>query len=183
MSRVGRSPITIPAGVNVEVVKGGLFNNVNVKVSGPKGALETSVRMPIDVKIEDGKVLVVRPNDEKQSRSFHGLYRALIANMVNGVVTGYKKELEIVGIGYRAEQQGEKVVFSLGYAHKIELFPPQGISITVSDQTNVAVEGIDKELVGKIAAQIRSFRKPEPYKGKGIKYKGEQILRKSVKQG
>lgn len=183
MSRIGNAPITIPAGVTVEVLPGGDYGNQLVKVTGPKGELQQSVRRNITVKQDGESLIVERANEEKQTKSFHGLYRALIANMIKGVTEGYEKELEIVGIGYRAEQQGDKVVFSLGYAHKIELEPPEGIVVQVTDQTKIKVSGIDKDLVGRVAAQIREYRPPEPYKGKGIKYKNEQILRKSVKQG
>jgi large subunit ribosomal protein L6 len=182
MSRIGNAPITIPAGVTVELKDGGNFHYLEVIVNGPKGTLSESVRRPITLEVKDGEVLVSRPNNEKQNRSYHGLYRSLIANMVQGVTEGYKRELEIIGIGYRAEQQGEQVVFSLGYAHKINLVPPAGVTITIQDQTKIAVEGVDKQKVGQTAAKIRSFRPPEPYKGKGIRYSDEQVHRKSVKQ-
>ena len=183
MSRIGNKPVTIQDGVTVSIEDGGRFGHKVVKVNGPLGELSEDVRSPIEVKVEENNVVVTRPNDEKANKALHGLYRALIANMVEGVTAGYKKELEIVGIGYRAEQQGEQVVFSLGYAHKINLVPPAGINVEIQDQTKITVSGIDKQLVGKIADLIRSYRKPEPYKGKGVRYKGEQILRKSVKQG
>jgi large subunit ribosomal protein L6 len=182
MSRVGKSPITIPAGVQVEVVKGGDFDNQVVKVSGPNGQMERAIRRGITVEITDGVVNVLRDNEAKQTRSYHGLFRSLINNMVIGVATPYTRELEIVGIGYRAEQVGEVVSFALGYSHKINYQPPAGITLTVNNQTEVIVSGIDKQLVGEVAAKIRSFRKPEPYKGKGVRYKGEQVRRKSVKK-
>lgn len=183
MSRIGNAPITIPEKVTVEITEGGNYNHQLVKVSGPKGEMSKSIRQPITVKVEDGKIIVERPNDEKQVKSYHGLYRSLLNNMVKGVTEGYEIDLEIVGIGYRAEQQGEKVIFSLGYAHKIELVPPTGVVVEINDSTNVKVSGYDKELVGQTAAKIRGFRPPEPYKGKGVRYKNEQILRKSAKQG
>ncbi len=183
MSRIGNAPVTIPTGVTVEVTEGGEYGHQQVKVTGPKGELVKSIRKPIIVAVEEGKVVVKRPNDEKQIKSYHGLYRSLINNMVKGVTDGFEIDLEIVGIGYRAEQQGEKVIFSLGYAHKIELVPPAGVTVLITDSTNVKVSGYDKELVGQTAAKIRGYRPPEPYKGKGVRYKDEQILRKSAKQG
>lgn len=181
MSRIGYQTIEIPEGVTVSVEDGGRFNYKNVIVTGPKGTLETPMRRGVSVKVEDGKVSLEREDDAKQNKSYHGLYRSLINNMVKGVTEGFSENLEIVGIGYRAEVQGDKVVFSVGYSHKIELFPPEGINITVDEQTKVKVEGIDKQKVGEIASKIRSFRKPEPYKGKGIKYADETIKRKSAK--
>lgn len=182
MSRVGKNPITIPAGVNVEVTKGGRFNHLEVKVTGPKGELVQSMRAPVQINVENGEVTFTRPNDDKQNRSFHGLYRALVAAMVEGVTKGFEKNLEIQGIGYRAEARGTGAVFSLGYSHKIEYNPPAGVEITIVDASNVKISGTDKQLVGQEAARIRSFRKPEPYKGKGVRYKGEIVNKKSVKQ-
>jgi large subunit ribosomal protein L6 len=182
MSRIGKNPITIPNGVTVNVEKGGRFGHLQITVTGPKGTLQESLRAPVVVAVEDNQVVVTRPNDLKQNRSYHGLYRALIANMVEGVTNGYSKDLEIVGIGYRAEQKGESIVLSLGYSHKIEYNPPAGITAQATDQTQIKISGIDKTLVGQEAAKIRAFRKPEPYKGKGVRYKGEQVARKSVKQ-
>lgn len=182
MSRIGNAPITIPDGVTVTVSKGGDFNHLHVVVAGPKGQLERSLRAPIQVEVKDNEVIVTRPNEQKQTKSFHGLYRALIANMVTGVSEGFKRELEIIGIGYRAEAQGNTIVFSLGYAHKINLTPPEGVVVSIPEPTKIEVDGIDKQLVGEVAAKIRAFRPPEPYKGKGVRYKGEQIIRKSVKQ-
>jgi large subunit ribosomal protein L6 len=181
MSRIGQAEIKIPEGVTVEVRDGGRFNYKEVVVEGPKGTLAESIRRGVEVNVEKGIVTVKRMNNSKQSRAFHGLYRSLIANMVTGVVDGYSKELTIVGIGFRAESQGNKVVFSLGFSHKIEYEPPEGIVVEVNDQTNIVVKGISKQLVGEVAAKIRSFRKPEPYKGKGIRYKDEIVRRKAAK--
>lgn len=181
MSRIGKKEIQLPQGVEVKVVDGGEFGYKKVVVTGPKGTLEQSIQRGVDVIVEGTTVNVTRASDSKQDRAFHGLYRTLIHNMVEGVVTGYKKDLEIVGIGYRAEMQGKKLVLSVGYSHKINYEPPVGINITVTDQVNVSVDGADKQLVGEVAAKIRAFRKPEPYKGKGIRYKGEKIRKKSTK--
>lgn len=182
MSRIGNAVITIPEGVAVDIQQGGDFGNLVVTVTGPKGSLVQSIRPNIDVTEAEGKLSVTRKNELKPTKSLHGTYRAVLANMVEGVANGYKRELEIVGIGYRAEQQGNKIVFSLGYAHKIELEPPAEISVSLPDANNVVVEGIDKQLVGEVAAKIRGYRPPEPYKGKGVRYKDEQVRRKSVKQ-
>ncbi len=181
MSRIGNLPIQIPENVTIEIKDGGKFNHKEVTVTGPKGTLTLSLRKGVNLKKEDNEIIVSRESEAKQLKSFHGLYRSMIHNMVTGVVDGYKRELEIVGIGYRAEQQGDTTVFHVGYSHSIPYTPPEGITISVEDQTNVAVEGADKQLVGEVAAKIRAFRKPEPYKGKGIRYKGEQIRRKSAK--
>jgi large subunit ribosomal protein L6 len=183
MSRIGKSPITIPAGVTVDVKQGGDFGHQIVTVTGPKGSLSRSLRHSINVEVKDGIVNLTRDNEENQTRAFHGLYRSLIQNMITGVTEGYRKDLEIQGIGYRAEMQGDKMVLSLGYAHKIEYRPPQGITVNVKDQVEISIEGIDNQLVGEVAAKIRAFRKPEPYKGKGVRYKNEQVRRKSVKKG
>ncbi len=181
MSRIGNQPIQIPAGVTVNVKDGGKFNYKEVEVSGPKGTLSESVRHGVKIEVTDGEIVLTRANESKQIKSNHGLYRSLIQNMITGVTEGYSRDLEIVGIGYRAEMQGNKIVFSVGYSHKIELVPPEGITISADEQTKVKVEGADKQKVGEIAAKIRSFRKPEPYKGKGIKYADEVIKRKSAK--
>lgn len=181
MSRIGKREIEIPQGVEVNVVTGGDFGYKTVNVKGPKGELKQSLQRGVDIKVEGSNVLVTRDSDSKQDRAFHGLYRTLVSNMVDGVVNGYKKELEIVGIGFRAEMQGTKLVLSIGYSHKINYEPPAGININVADQVNISVEGADKQLVGEVAAKIRAFRKPEPYKGKGIRYKGEKIRKKSTK--
>ncbi|GAB4285099.1 MAG: 50S ribosomal protein L6 [Candidatus Dojkabacteria bacterium] len=181
MSRIGLAPITIPENVKVEIVDGGDFNYKLIKVSGPNGELSESVRRGVKFNIDSQVLTVERENESKQNKSYHGLYRSLISNMIEGVTNGFSKSLEIVGIGYRAEQQGNKIIFSLGYSHKIEYEPPIGISIEIEDQTKIKVSGASKQKVGEVAAKIRSFRKPEPYKGKGIKYSDEQIRRKSAK--
>lgn len=181
MSRVGYSEIKIPDSIEVIIENGGDFGSQKVTVKGPKGALEQSVRPSITVKSEDNVVTLERHNEQKQVKSYHGLYRSLINNMIIGVSEGFSKQLEIVGIGYRAEPQGNSIVFSVGLSHKITLTPPEGIVVTVEDQTKVKVEGIDKQLVGQVAAKIRSYRKPEPYKGKGIRYSDEQVRKKSAK--
>jgi len=181
MSRIGLKEIILPETVQIKVSDGGTFNYKLVEVTGPKGSLNESVRRGIEIKVEDGKVNIERKSEDKQSKSNHGLYRSLINNMVIGVTEGYSKELEIVGIGYRAENQGINVVFSLGYSHKITLTPPEGIIVTVTEQTRVKVEGMNKQLVGEVAAKIRAYKKPEPYKGKGVRYVGENVRRKSAK--
>ncbi len=180
MSRIGRHPIAIPAGVTVTV-----SDDNHVVVKGPKGQLEQTVNKNITVKVEGNEVHVTRPNDEKQNRAFHGLYRALIANMVVGVTEGYKKDLEITGTGYRVVAKGKDLEFSLGFSHTITVTPPEGIEFTIApkSQTLFTVSGIDKQLVGETAARIRKLKKPEPYKGKGIHYVGETIRRKVGKAG
>jgi large subunit ribosomal protein L6 len=177
MSRIGRMPITIPAGV--EVSQDG--NHLTVK--GPLGTLERTIHPEMRVERADGQLNVIRPSDEPRHRALHGLTRTLVNNMVAGVTTGFTKNLEISGVGYRATLQGEKLVLALGYSHPVELVPPAGIRFIVETPTRLAVSGPDKELVGQVAADIRSRRKPEPYKGKGIRYAGEQILRKAGKAG
>lgn len=181
MSRIGYKEIQVPENVTVTIVDGGDFGYKLITVTGPKGELTRSVRRGVTFKQEGNIITLERDSESKQNKSYHGLYRSLLANMIEGLTEGYSKELEIVGIGYRAEQQGEKVVFSLGYSHKIELVPPTGITISITDQTQVKVEGIDKQLVGEIAAKIRAYRKPEPYKGKGVRYVDEVVKRKSAK--
>jgi large subunit ribosomal protein L6 len=181
MSRIGYKEIKIPAGTTVEVLDGGEFAYKLVKVTGPKGSLEVSLRRGVEPKVEGDTMTFERHNESKQVKSYHGLYRSLVNNMITGVTEGYTKRLEIVGIGYRAEQQGTKVVFSIGYSHKIELEPPVGIEVKIEEQTKITVTGADKQLVGEVAAKIRSFRKPEPYKGKGIRYADEVVKRKSAK--
>jgi large subunit ribosomal protein L6 len=178
MSRIGIKPIDIPNGVEVKINKGNL-----VEVKGPKGSLKTQLDPKMDIRIEDNKVLVNRPNDTKRYKSLHGLTRTLIFNMIEGVTKGYEKKLEIVGTGYRAQKQGKKLVLNLGYSHPIELEEPEGIQIEVPAATQIIVKGIDKQLVGNVAAKIRDFRRPEPYKGKGIKYADEVIRRKAGKTG
>jgi large subunit ribosomal protein L6 len=179
MSRIGKLPITVPSGVDVAV------DDSVVTVKGPKGTLSHSVAAPITVaRGEDGSVEVTRPNDERLSKSLHGLTRTLIANMVTGVTEGYEKKLEIVGVGYRVLSKGPtQLEFQLGYSHPITFDAPEGITFTVDGPTRFAVQGIDKQLVGEVAANIRKLRKPEPYKGKGVRYAGEQIRRKVGKAG
>ncbi len=177
MSRIGRLPIAIPAGVEVKI-----DGNV-VTVKGPKGQLTKELHPEMIIEQADGAIVVKRPSDDKKHRSLHGLTRTLIANMVQGVTEGFSRNLEIVGVGYRAAKQGNKLVLSLGYSHPIEVEPPSGIEIDVPTPTKITVRGIDKELVGQIAANIRDFRRPEPYLGKGIRYEGERIRRKAGKAG
>ena len=177
MSRIGRKPIEIPAGVEVSVA-----DNV-VTVKGPKGTLTQAINPVISVKVEGNTVLVERPNDEAQSRSLHGLSRTLIANMVEGVSKGYQKELEINGIGYRAAKQGKQVVLTLGYSHQVFVDEIPGITIDVPSPNKLVISGADKQLVGQFAAEVRGKRPPEPYKGKGIKYSDEVIRRKEGKAG
>ena len=177
MSRIGRLPIEIPSGVDVTV------DGSDVKVKGPKGELSLTVASPIEVRIEDGSVLVTRPDDERASRSLHGLTRTLIANNILGVTQGYSKGLEIVGTGYRVAAKGAGVEFALGYSHPITVEPPAGISFAVEGNNRLTVSGIDKQAVGEVAANIRKLRKPEPYKGKGVRYAGEVVRRKSGKSG
>jgi large subunit ribosomal protein L6 len=179
MSRIGKLPITVPSGVEISI------DGQMVTVNGPKGTLSHSVREPITVgKNDDGALEVKRPDDERESRSLHGLSRTLIANMVTGVTDGYEKKLEIVGVGYRVVPKGPtQLEFSLGYSHQITFDAPEGVTFTVEGPTRFAVQGIDKQAVGEVAANIRKLRKPEPYKGKGIRYAGEQIRRKVGKAG
>ena len=182
MSRIGRAPITVPAGVTVTIGAGNV-----VTVKGPKGTLTNTFNTSMTIEQKDGVITVARPNDEKESRAIHGLTRTLINNMVVGVTEGYAKQLEIVGVGYRAEMQGTKINMNLGYSHPVIIEPVDGIKFAVS--TNQAgnsvidITGIDKQVVGQIAAEIRSKRPPEPYKGKGVKYTGERIRRKAGKTG
>ena len=177
MSRIGRLPVVIPAGVTVEVNE-----NNYVVVKGSKGTLERNLPVGMDIKVEDGHVIVTRPNDLKKMKSLHGLTRTLIQNMVTGVNEGYQKVLEVNGVGYRAAKQGKKLVLSLGYSHPVEMEDPEGLETTV-DGNKIIVKGISKEKVGQYAAEIREKRKPEPYKGKGIKYADEVIRRKVGKTG
>ncbi|SKA99172.1 large subunit ribosomal protein L6 [Caloramator quimbayensis] len=178
MSRIGRLPIALPQGVTVSIDG----NNV-VTVKGPKGTLTKEMSKVINIKVEDGKVVVTRPNDEKENRALHGLTRALIKNMVVGVTEGYQKTLELVGVGYKAAKQGKKLVLNVGYSHPVEIEPVEGIEFDVPAPTQVIVKGINKEVVGQVAAVVRSVREPEPYKGKGIKYSNEVIRRKEGKTG
>ena len=175
MSRIGRLPVTIPSGVQVEI------DGRQVTVQGPKGTLQHTVADPIDVAREDGVIKVTRPNDEGPVRALHGLSRTLIANMVTGVTDGYRKTLEIVGVGYRVQARGSNLEFSLGFSHPVRVEAPPGIEFEVPQPTRIAVKGIDKEAVGQVAANIRKIRKPEPYKGKGIRYVGERVQRKAGK--
>jgi len=175
VSRVGKNPIDIPDGVEVSVNKG------VVSVKGPKGDLSREVNLQVGVEVKDNQLLVTRPNDSKFHRSLHGLYRSLLRNMVQGVTEGFEKKLEIIGVGYRAELRNGRLTLQVGYSHPIVMVPPEGIEIAVENQTQITVRGIDKELVGQVAAKIRSFRPPEPYKGKGIKYADEYVRRKAGK--
>jgi len=177
MSRIGRLPIDIPAGVTVEV------SGRDVAVKGPKGELTLTVAQPIEVSIAEGQVLVTRPDDERASRSLHGLTRTLINNNIVGVTAGYTKGLEVVGTGYRVAQKGESIEFALGFSHPVLVDPPAGITFTVEGNTKLTVSGIDKQAVGEAAANIRKIRKPEPYKGKGVRYAGEVVRRKAGKAG
>ena len=178
MSRIGKMPIAIPAGVNVDIAE----NNV-VTVKGPKGTLSRALAPELEVKIENGQVIVNRPNDLKKMKSLHGLTRTLINNMVVGVTTGYEKTLEINGVGYRVVKEGKKLNLTLGYSHPVIMEDPEGIETVCDGQNKIIVKGIDKEKVGQFAAQIREKRAPEPYKGKGIKYADEVIRRKAGKTG
>lgn len=178
MSRIGKQPIEIPAGVTVKV-----DNDNNVSVKGPKGELTQQIHKDMKVTVEDNVVTVSRPSDNKFHRSLHGLSRSLIANMVEGVTKGYEKTLEINGVGYRAQKQGKKLVLNVGFSHPVEIEEPQGIEIEVPAANKIIVRGIDKQKVGAVAANIRAVRPPEPYKGKGIRYEGERIIRKEGKTG
>ena len=177
MSRIGRLPITVPSGVEVTVT------GSHVSVTGPRGTLERSLPPAMTVALDDGVIHVTRPTDTTTHRALHGLTRTLVANMVEGVSAGFTRSLDLVGVGYRAQKQGEDLVLSLGYSHPIRYTPPQGITIEVPQPTQIAVSGASKEIVGAVAAKIRSFRKPEPYKGKGVQYRGERIRRKAGKSG
>ena len=178
MSRIGRMPIAIPAGVTVEIAE-----NNNVTVKGPKGTLARALAPEMEIKIEDGHVVVTRPNDLKKMKSLHGLTRTLIHNMVVGVTEGFEKKLEVNGVGYRASKSGKVLTLNLGYSHPVEMTDPEGIETVVDGQNLIIVKGIDKEKVGQFAAEIRDKRRPEPYKGKGIKYADETIRRKVGKTG
>ena len=178
MSRIGRMPVAIPAGVTVTIAE----NNL-VTVKGPKGTLERELPVEMNIKEEDGHIVVTRPNDLKKMKSLHGLTRTLINNMIHGVTEGYEKVLEVNGVGYRAAKQGKKLVLSLGYSHPVEMEDPEGIETVLEGQNKITVKGISKEKVGQYAAEIRDNRRPEPYKGKGIKYADEVIRRKVGKTG
>jgi large subunit ribosomal protein L6 len=177
MSRIGRLPVEIPGGVDVTI------DGRAVSVKGPRGSLALELTPPIEITREDGALRVTRPNDEGEVRALHGLSRSLVANMVTGVTDGYRKTLEIVGVGYRVQQRGANLEFALGFSHPVVITPPEGITLRVETPTRLVVEGIDKQLVGEVAANIRKLRKPDPYKGKGIRYQGEQIRRKVGKAG
>ena len=177
MSRIGRKPIVIPAGVEVKI------DGQNVTVKGPKGTLNSTIHPLMTAKVENGEVVVTRPNDEKEARSLHGLTRTLISNMVEGVTNGYKKQLEIQGVGYRASKQGNTLVMNLGFSHSVEIPETDGITIEVPDANHININGIDKQRVGQFAAEVREKRPPEPYKGKGIRYVGEYVIHKEGKAG
>ncbi len=177
MSRIGKLPIPVPAGVEVKI------DGAVVEVKGPKGTLTHTVPAPIQIVLEEGTIVVSRPDDERTSRSLHGLTRTLIANNIQGVTEGFSKGLEIVGTGYRVTQKGDALEFALGYSHSITVEPPVGISFVVEGNTKLTVVGIDKQAVGEVAANIRKLRKPEPYKGKGVRYAGEVVRRKAGKAG
>jgi large subunit ribosomal protein L6 len=177
MSRIGKAPIPLPQGVEVEI------DGEVVRVKGPKGELERRIRPETEVRIEDGQLMVSRVAESKQHRAYHGLTRALIANMVEGVSTGFRKGLEIIGVGYRAEKKGSDLVLTVGYSHEVRYPEPEGITLTTPAPTRIVVEGIDKQKVGQVAAELRGVRPPEPYKGKGIRYEGEQVRRKAGKTG
>ena len=177
MSRVGRKPVEIPAGVTVTL------NGNTVTVKGPKGELTRTFHSDIEIKVEDNIVVVNRPSDEKLHRSLHGTTRAIISNMVEGVSKGFERNLELIGVGYRAQKQGKKLVLNVGYSHPVEIEPEEGIEIEVPANTKISIKGTDKERVGALAANIRDVRPPEPYKGKGIRYEGEHVRRKEGKTG
>ena len=178
MSRIGKYPVPVPAGVDVTI------DGSVVTVKGPKGTLSHTVAEPITVaRDEDGALVVSRPDDERESRSLHGLTRTLIANLVTGVTEGYERKLEIVGTGYRAVAKGSSIELALGFSHPVVVEAPEGITLTVETPTKLTISGIDKQQVGEIAANIRKIRKPEPYKGKGVRYAGEQVRRKAGKAG
>ena len=177
MSRIGRQPIALASGVKVDI------NGNNVTVTGPKGTLTRDISGEIALEQQDGQLLVTRPDDEPRHRALHGLTRSLVNNMVVGVSEGYTRVLEIQGVGYRVAKTGNNLTLSLGFSHAVEVFPPEGITFDVEGQTRIRIQGIDKELVGQLAANIRAIRKPEPYKGKGIRYMGENVRRKAGKAG
>ena len=178
MSRIGKLPVAVPSGVEVTI------EGQHIKVKGPKGTLEHTVAEPITVeRDEDGTLKVQRPNDERQNRALHGLSRTLIANMITGVTEGYTKTLEIVGVGYRVQARGSDLEFALGFSHPVPVKAPDGISFAVESPTRLRVTGIDKQLVGQVAANIRGLRRPDPYKGKGVRYQGEVVKRKVGKTG
>ena len=177
MSRIGKLPVAVPSGVNVNIADG------EVHVKGPKGELRQHVLEHVSLKLEDGKVLVERNGDAKEHRSAHGLTRTLVNNMIEGVSKGFRKTLEIQGVGYRAAKSGEKVNLTLGYSHPVSFEPPKGITLSVEGTNKIHVDGIDKQQVGQVAAEIRNLRPPEPYKGKGVRYSGEVVRKKLGKAG
>ncbi|WP_201008876.1 50S ribosomal protein L6 [Paenibacillus glycanilyticus] len=177
MSRIGRKPIQVPAGVSISL------DNTVITVKGPKGSLTREIHKDMKVNVAENEIVIERPSDNKLHRSLHGTTRSVIANMVSGVTEGFSKNLELVGVGYRANKTGDKIVLNVGYSHPVEIAPEAGIEFEVPANTKITVRGIDKERVGAVAAQIRSVREPEPYKGKGIKYEGERIIRKEGKAG
>ena len=177
MSRIGKQPVQIPSAVQVQV------EGNAVTVRGPKGELRREFHPDMRLHLEDGKVMVARPSDQPKHRALHGLTRALLANMVYGVENGFKKTLELQGVGYRAQQMGQNIQVAVGYSHPVDVKPPAGITLEVEGTNRIHVQGIDKELVGQVAAEIRSIRPPEPYKGKGIRYEGEHVRRKAGKAG
>lgn len=178
MSRIGKQPVPVPAGVDVSI------DGQNVSVKGPKGALELAVAEPIKVaRDDDGAILVTRPDDERRSRSLHGLSRTLVANLITGVTEGYTTKMEIFGVGYRVQLKGSTLEFALGYSHPVVINAPDGVTFAVETPTKFSISGIDKQKVGQVAANIRRLRKSDPYKGKGIRYEGEQIRRKVGKTG
>lgn len=178
MSRIGKQPVPVPSGVDVTI------DGQNLAVKGPKGSLALEVAEPITVtRAEDGAILVARPDDERRSRSLHGLSRTLVANLITGVTEGYTTKMEIFGVGYRVQQKGSNLEFALGYSHPVVVEPPEGITFAVESPTKFSVSGIDKQKVGQISAVIRRLRRPDPYKGKGVRYEGEQIRRKVGKTG
>jgi large subunit ribosomal protein L6 len=177
MSRIGKQPIPVPPGVDVKI------DGVTVSIKGPKGQLERVLHRDMIIKHEEGQLVVERPSDNKLHRSLHGLTRTLLSNMVVGVTAGFQKNLELVGVGYRASKQGNKLVLAVGYSHPVEIEPDAGLEIEVPVPTKISIKGTDKEKVGALAAKVRAVREPEPYKGKGIKYEGEKIRRKAGKAG
>lgn len=182
MSKIGNEPIKYDKSkVTVTVEDGGAYNYKLVKVSGPQGELEEALRAGVDVKVGDEEIEVTRKSEAKAHRSFHGLYRSIISNMIQGVSEGFEKKLEIHGVGYRGSLQGNKLVLNLGFSHQVEYVGREGVTLEMPDENTIVVKGIDKQLVGQVAAEIRALRKPEPYKGKGIRYEGEQIRRKAGK--
>ena len=176
MSRIGKQPVAVPSGVTVDL------SGTTLTITGPKGTLTQEIHPDITITVEDGEITVTRPDDEREHRALHGLFRSLIANMVTGVTDGYVRRLEIVGVGYRAAARGDRgLTLQMGYSHPVEIDAPEGVTFAVPSPTRIEVSGADKQVVGQVAANIRKVRKPEPYKGKGIRYAGEQVRRKSGK--